>query len=104
MSGRPIVTCKCCGQMGEHQGRGLVKGCYGRHHYRGTLDQFPARPVAPPWIPRRRDAVAKFARYGELIAEGARPSRIRWELSASQRQLERWAAAWNYLFGGGETA
>lgn len=32
--------CACCGVVGVHQGRGLIKGCYDKHRGNKTLDNF----------------------------------------------------------------
>lgn len=43
-----IATCACeCGHQGPIFARGLLKLCYGVHHYDGTLSQFPADPEHP---------------------------------------------------------
>lgn len=36
----PEVACICCGTVGNHAARGLIKPCYSKHRAAGTLDQF----------------------------------------------------------------
>jgi len=34
-----IITCKCCGEEGEHQAKGLIKRCYLRSWYRENKER-----------------------------------------------------------------
>lgn len=88
------IRCRCCGKPGLHRGRRLITACYERYRYRGTLDQFPrSRQEAKDWAPTAPKGRRTLARYAELVAERATPARIRWELSLSPRQIQRYAAA-----------
>jgi hypothetical protein len=33
--------CLCCGEIGTYKSRGLIQGCYDKHRFTKTLDQFP---------------------------------------------------------------
>lgn len=47
MKGQRKVRCACCGVMGIHEGRGLIKGCYERARNRGLLRAYPRRQPKP---------------------------------------------------------
>lgn len=100
---RARVNCVCCHQPGENYGRGLIKPCYDRHHHRRTLDQFPLRPINKPWIPTSRWALAILARYEQLLADNSSAKAIRWELSLTERSVQRYEAARRYLAETGAT-
>lgn len=41
VSKRVTRNCVCCGELGPHIGRGLIRPCYEREKYAGTLDRWP---------------------------------------------------------------
>ncbi len=90
----PIVTCACCGKPGPHKGRGLKVTCYDRHRELGTLHRYPLRPRGELWTPKKRHGKAMLARYAQLVSDGHSPARIAWELSVSERTVQRYAAAY----------
>jgi hypothetical protein len=94
---RAWITCACCGRHEEHRGRRLCKSCYERHYKAKTLDRFPCRPLAEPWVPVGRWGLAILARYEELLAEGASVRTICWELSLTERSVQRYEAARKHL-------
>ncbi|MER7131210.1 hypothetical protein [Streptosporangium saharense] len=88
------VTCACCGKPGTHKARGLTTACYTRHRVHHTLDRYPRTlGIAPIWVPVTASARRLLAQYAALVAAKATPARIRWELSLSARQIQRYAAA-----------
>lgn len=88
----PIV-CVCCQTSGLHHARGLIHSCYERHRDNRTLHRYPLPPRAETWIPVTPKGQRTLARYAELVADRATPTRIRWVLSLSERQLQRYANA-----------
>lgn len=94
---RAFVNCVCCGARGAHFGRGLVKSCYHRHHHAKTLDRWPLRPGNTPWIPTSRWALNILARYKQLLAANVSVKEIRWELSLTERSVQRYEAARRHL-------
>lgn len=99
MSQRPsaIIRCACCERRGVIQARGLVKACYERHRMRGALGLFATRRPAHPWLPTGAKGRRILDRFRQLVAQGADRKRIRWELSLTDRQIQRYAAADRYL-------
>ncbi|MEV4096936.1 hypothetical protein [Streptosporangium saharense] len=90
----PTVTCACCGKPGTHHARGLTTACYTRHRAHNTLHRYPRTlGVAATWTPTTARTQRLLARYAALVAAKATPARIRWELSLSERQIQRYAAA-----------
>ena len=94
---RPRINCACCNQPGDHKGRGLISSCYEYHKWRGTLHRYPVRPHGTPWIPPKRKGLTTLARYTELLSEKASVARIRWELSLTERSIQRYEAARKHL-------
>ncbi|MEV4179904.1 hypothetical protein AB0J28_00475 [Streptosporangium canum] len=91
------ITCICCGRQGPHQARRLIVACYSHHRTHGTLNRYPRAPRAELWIPTTPKGRRTLARYAELIAAHVSPTRIQWELSLSERQRQRYAAAYHHL-------
>lgn len=54
-------NCRCCGLVGEIEGRGLRKSCYNRHHRAGTLRRYPLarRPGGRHIVGTERQTLAK---------------------------------------------
>jgi hypothetical protein len=96
MSGRATITCHCCGRTGIHSGRGLISSCYQRRRSAGTLPNTFLRHRSG-WIPDQPQALTTLVRYGRLVTAKASKTRIKWELSLSERQWYRYAAAWRNL-------
>lgn len=47
-----------------------------------------------PWVPQFRHAKQLLDLYGRLVTQGATRERITWEMGLSERQVQRYAAAW----------
>lgn len=92
--GKPLlrVLCVCCQKPGQHNARGLIIGCYRRHHRAKTLHKFPiAAPTSTAWEPTGRIGEATLTKYISLDTRGFSPARIRLELGLSPRQFQRYA-------------
>lgn len=89
---RAKILCACCHQPGENHGRGLIKTCYDRHRENHTLDQFPLQP-RNPWLPTGPWGRQTLARYEELRAQHVSREWICWELSLTERSIQRYEAA-----------
>ncbi|WP_436759391.1 hypothetical protein [Streptosporangium sp. V21-05] len=98
MTSKPTIPirCACCQANGLHRGRGLINACYVRHTRNGTLNRFPRQPSAT-WMPVTPKGRQTLTDYAALVAERATPTRIRWVLSLSERQLQRYANAYRTL-------
>lgn len=89
---RATILCACCDRPGENHGRGLIHGCYDRHRKRGALDRFPLQP-RNPWLPTSAWGLQMLARYEDLRAQRTSTEWIRWELSLTERSIQRYEAA-----------
>lgn len=80
------IVCRCCGQLGMHNARGLRATCYSRHTDAGTLHQYPRLNTKLPRLWR-------IETYQELAASTTSREQIAARLGVTERSVQRYAAA-----------
>lgn len=100
MTSRPGI-CRSCGHHRVIVARGWCTTCNRRWVNAGRPKEGPppppVKPRRTPWIPLREDTRERMEFAANLASRNVATPHIAWRLGLSERQVQRYLAAWREL-------